>query len=65
MAEYVENLFCPIAKKTIDIGLCSDIQDVVDNMVKERILEDDFDFNLTDVHKEMCRSCKKRIDPRL
>ena len=65
MANYVENVYCPITDNYIDIGLCQDIQFVVDDMVIEEILEPDISFKLTDEHKRICKACKKRIDPRL
>ena len=65
MANYVENVYCPITNCYIDIGLCQDIQFVVDDMVIEEILEPDISFKLTDEHKKICKACKKRIDPSL
>lgn len=61
MANYVENVYCPITKNNIDIGLCQDIQFVVDDAVVESVI----DFSLNNGDKEICKSCKKRIDPRL
>ena len=65
MANYVEYVYCPITDNYIDIGLCQDIQFVVDDMVVEEILEPDLSFKLTEEHKRVCKDCKKRIDPRL
>ena len=61
----VNDVMCPLADRLIEIGLCMDIQDVVDDMVIEDILEPDISFKLTDEHKKICRACKKRIDPSL
>ena len=58
----VNDVMCPLADRMIEIGLCMDIQDVVDDMVIEDILEPDISFKLTDEHKKICRACKKRID---
>ena len=65
MAEIIEEVMCPLAAKLIDIGLCSDIQDVVNDLIFDSVIESDLNFKLTDRHKELCRNCKKRIDPSL
>ena len=61
----VNDVMCPLADRMIEIGLCMDIQDVVDDMVIEEILEPDISFKLTHEHKKICKACKKRIDPSL
>lgn len=61
MAEIINFLRCPITNTDIDIGLCQDIQFVVD----DAIIEDAIDFKLTESNKNTCRNCKKRIDPTL
>ena len=65
MAEIIEEVMCPIVGNLIDIGLCSDIQDVVDDLIFESVIEQDINFSLTDKHKEACHNCKKRKDPSL
>lgn len=61
MAEIIEFLKCPITGTDIDIGLCQDIQFVVDDAMREDVI----DFNLTESDRDICRNCKKRIDPTL
>lgn len=63
--EIVNDVMCPLVDKMIELGLCMDIQDVVDDMVVEEILRSDIPFKLTEEHKRVCKDCKKRIDPRL
>ncbi len=65
MSDVIDEVLCPITGSIIDIGLCCDIQDVIDDMIKEDILKNDLDFTLTSLHKGICKNCKKRIDPSL
>ena len=55
----VDEAFCPIINSMIDIGLCEDIQNVVDNMMKEEILDGFFE-RPTNEQKEICRQCLRR-----
>lgn len=64
-SEVVNDVMCPLVNRMIELGLCMDIQDVVDDMVIEEILEPDISFKLSDEHKRICKACKKRIDPSL
>ncbi len=61
MVEMIDDVYCPIEKKQIDIGLCQDVQAVVDNAIKEDVI----DFNISSDDRTICQNCKKRIDPAL
>lgn len=61
MAEVINEVFCPIKQNKIDIGECEDIQNVVDDMIVESVI----DFELSKNDKNICKNCKKRIDPSL
>ena len=55
-SEVVNDVMCPLVNRMIELGLCMDIQE---------ILEPDISFKLSDEHKRICKACKKRIDPSL
>ncbi len=59
MFQTVNNVQCPMLGKKIELGYCMDIQDVVDNMIKPEILED----NIPPEKYPICKRCPKRIDP--
>ena len=61
MAEIVDDVNCPMLKKEIELGYCIELQWIVDGGVKPT---KDEKF-LTQKHYEICRNCKKRIDPSL
>ncbi len=61
MAEIVDDVFCPIMRKTIEIGYCVEIQWIADGMV----IPTDDEKHLTDNDFQICQNCKKRIDPAL
>ena len=62
MAKIINFVQCPILKNKIDISLCSDIQNVVDNMITKNILKNDIDFTLSDRDRSVFINCIKRTD---
>ena len=61
MTKIVAAVDCPMLKKEIELGYCIELQWIVDGGVKPT---KDEEF-LTQKHYEICRNCKKRIDPSL
>lgn len=59
MADIIDYLNCPITNTKIDIGLCQEIQFVVDGAMVEELI----DFRLKKEDMKICENCKKRIDP--
>lgn len=62
MAKIINFVQCPILKNEFDIGLCFDIQNVVDNMITENILKNDIDFTLSERERSVCINCIKRTN---
>lgn len=62
MAKIINFVQCPIRKNEINIGLCYDIQNVVDNMITENIYKNDIDFNLSERDRSVCINCIKRTN---
>lgn len=47
---------CPLANEKVDIGFCVVTQDVVDNMLKERVLPEK--YRQKHKWKEICKNCQ-------
>lgn len=61
MSEIIEEVFCPMMNKKIDFGYCNELQMIADDMVTP--MPEEEHLTLTDY--EICKACKKRIDPSL
>ena len=61
MAEIIEDIFCPMMKKVIELGYCVELQWIADDAIYPTT---DEKF-LTDKDFAICKKCKKRIDPTL
>lgn len=61
MAKIINLVQCHILKNEIDIGLCFDIQNVVDNVITENILKNDIDFTLSERDRSLCINCIKKL----
>ena len=55
------NLLCPMYGRQIEIGLCMEAQDVVDDMITQ---PPEPEYYIRDEMKPICRECPKRDDPR-
>ena len=62
--EVINEVLCPIFRQKIDIGLCSEVQDVYDNMLREESVPEILPY-LNNESKEICKSCPKRQNPAL
>ena len=58
MSEIIEEVFCPMMKKEIDVGYCNELQMIADNDIKPTVDEE----HLTNTDYKICHNCKKRID---
>lgn len=61
MAKVINNVVCPMIKKEIELGYCVELQWIADGDVKPTKDEE----CLTKKDFEICKNCKKRIDPAL
>lgn len=61
MAEIINDVFCLMMKKTIETGYCDELQMIADDAIEPTEDEE----NLTNEDFEVCKNCKKRIDPAL
>ena len=61
MAKIIENVECPMMKCIIETGYCDELQWIADGGVKPTKDEE----HLTEKDFNICKRCKKRIDPAL
>lgn len=59
MSRIINDVQCPLLQREIELGYCMDIQDVVDNLAKASLLNDDIPLD----RYPICQKCSKRIDP--
>lgn len=57
-SQNVDFVLCPLFNRDIDLGYCMDIQNVVDDLVLPRILDDD----IPEEKYGICKNCIKRTD---
>lgn len=61
MSEIIDDVFCPMMKKMIEIGYCVELQWIADDEIFPTADEE----YLTNEDFAICKKCKKRIDPAL
>lgn len=61
MAKEIDNVFCPMLKQEIELGYCVELQWIADGGVKS-LKDEEY---LTKKDFQVCKGCKKRIDPGL
>lgn len=61
MAKVVEDVFCPMLKRIIELGYCCELQWIAD----DSIIPTEDEKYLTEDDYAICKQCKKRIDPSL
>lgn len=52
----IEDVFCPLVDERIDIGECIENTDVVDGIIKESTLPEQ--YKRKENWKEICKNCK-------
>ena len=57
----IEKVCCPVMGQRIDIGLCFEIVDVFDNILRADAVPELGD-RYNEVNRKVCRGCPKRED---
>lgn len=55
----IDNVYCPMYKRRIEIGMCFDAQMIVDDAITQ---DPDPAFFVTNDMRPICRQCPKRED---